>query len=85
MKEQTYKQEIELDVFNLMDAALKLADILDQPINEHGSIKVNYRFASEVIKRAQQSARIAGNELSRIASGDADLSEIYPQQKGGAA
>lgn len=29
MKKQTYKQKIELDVFNLMDATLNLADLAE--------------------------------------------------------
>lgn len=83
MKEQTFKERIELDVLNLMDAALELADIASQPIDKHGMITVGYEFISEIIQRAQRAIRIVGDELSWIASGDADLSEIYPEMKGG--
>ena len=83
MKEQTYKQLIESMVYNLMYSALELADIIDQRVNEHGIIIVQYQLASEIIHRLQQSAKDAANELSWIASGSADLSEIYPEMKGG--
>lgn len=83
MKEQTYKEKIELNVFNLMYSALELADITDQPVDEHGLIKACYKETSEAIQRVQRAAKRVGNELSWIASGDADLSEIYPELKGG--
>ena len=82
MKEQTYKQLIESMVYDLMHYALELADIIDQRVNEHGMIAVPYNFASEIICHVQQSAKAAANELSWIASGSADLSEIYPEMKG---
>ena len=84
MKEQTYKADLERWVYDLMYSALELADITDQPIAENGLIKVQYQFASELIRRVQQAAKRVATELSWIASGDADLSEIYPEMKGGA-
>lgn len=82
MKEkETYKEQIDREIHDLIYSALELADIIDQPINEHGMITVNYQFASEIIHRAQQSAKTVGNELSWIVSGLADLTEIYPEVK----
>ena len=81
----TYKQSIESMVYNLMYSALELADIIDQDINEHGMITVQYQFASQIIKGAQQAAKDVAEELTSIVSGFVDLSEIYPEQKGGAA
>ena len=85
MKEQTYKADLERWVYDLMYSALELADITDQPIAENGLIKVQYQFASELIRRVQQAAKRVADELSWIASGCADLSEIYPEMKGGEA
>ncbi len=82
MKE-TYKQQIEREVYNLMCSALGLANILDQRINEHGMITVSYQFASEIIHQLQQSAKRAADELEFIASGYADIEELYPNLKGG--
>ena len=84
MKEQTYKADLERWVYDLMYSALELADITDQPIAGNGLIKVQYQFASELIHRVQQAAKRVADELSWIASGDADLSELYPELKGGA-
>lgn len=63
--------------------ALELADIFDQVINEHGMITVDYQSASETVSHVQRLAKCAASELSWIASGCADLSEIYPEMKGG--
>ena len=84
MKEQTYKADLERWVYDLMYSALELADITDHTVDEHGLIKVQYQFASKLIHRVQQAAKRVATELSWIASGDADLSEIYPEMKGGA-
>ena len=83
MKEQSYKADLDRWVYDLMYSALELADITDQTVDEHGLIKVCYKETSEVIQRVQRAAKRVANELSWIASGDADLSEIYPEMKGG--
>lgn len=90
MKEkETYKEALERHVYDLMYSALELADITDQTVDAHGLIKVQQQFASELIRRVQRAAKDVANELSWIASGDADLSELYPQlyaqKEGGAA
>ncbi len=86
MKEQSYKADINRWVYDLMHAALELSSILDTYI-EKGMVKVDYLTTAQLIKNAQISARIVADELSFIASGDADLSELYPhlyaQEKGG--
>lgn len=83
MKEQSYKADLERRVYDLMSSALGLADIIDQNVDKQGLMRVQYQLASELIRRTQQAAKVVADELSWIASGDADLSEIYPQLKGG--
>lgn len=81
MKEQTpnYNQM----AYNLLDAATNLSNILGWNPDEHGFIKINYADAAVIIATMQRNAKVVADELSWIASGDADLSEIYPQLKGG--
>ena len=73
-----------LMAYNLLDAVTALAGILDQPIKGN-CVRVNYQHAARLICNAQMTAKSAAEELSWIASGDADLPEAYPWQKGGDA
>lgn len=58
MKETT----IGLLALNLLDAALSLAGILDQPVKGN-CITVNYQYASELICSMQMVAKMAADEL----------------------
>lgn len=51
---------------DLMFAALALVEIIDQPIDENGMIKVQYQFASKKIHVAQLTAKSAADELDII-------------------
>lgn len=51
--------------YNLLDAATALAGILDQSI-ESNCIKVNYRYASQLITNMLLSARAVADELTFI-------------------
>ena len=51
--------------YDLLDAATALAGILDQTI-EGNCIKVNYRYASQLITNVLLSARAAADELTFI-------------------
>ena len=55
-----------LMAYNLLDAALSLAGILDQPVKGN-YITVNYQYASELISSMQVVAKSAADELSLIA------------------
>lgn len=48
--------------YNLLDAATALAGILDQRI-ERNSVRVNYQYASELIRDVQVTAKSAADEL----------------------
>lgn len=63
-----------LMAYNLLDAALSLAGILDQPV-ERRCIKVNYQFASELINAAQMAAKSAVDELLLI---EQERKEAHP-------
>lgn len=54
-----------LMAYNLLDAALSLAGILDQTI-EGNCIKVNYRYASQLITNVLMTAKTAADELTFI-------------------
>ena len=58
MKETT----IGLEALNLLDTALSLAGILDQPVKD-SCITVNYQYASELICSMQMAAKMAADEL----------------------
>lgn len=55
-----------LMAYNLLDAALSLAGILDQPVKGN-CITVNYQYASELVSSMQVVAKSAADELSLIA------------------
>ena len=52
-----------LMAYNLIDAALSLAGILDQTI-EGNCIKVSYRYASQLIANVLMTAKTAADELT---------------------
>ena len=62
MKETT----IGLLALNLLDTALALAGILDQPVKGK-CIMLNYQYASELVCSMQMAAKSAADELSLIA------------------
>ena len=55
---------IERKVYSLMEGALALSQILDQPVDKKGMISVNYSFASELIRDAQLGAMEAADLLT---------------------
>ncbi len=69
--------------FGLLDAATNLSNILSWSPDEKGFIRIRFSDVAEIILAMQQSAKRAADELSWIASGCAELSEICPCQKGG--
>lgn len=52
-----------LMAYNLLDAAVALAGILDQTIEEN-CVRVNYQWASKLIRDVQQAAKSAADELN---------------------
>ncbi|MDE7427558.1 MAG: hypothetical protein K2M79_07145 [Muribaculaceae bacterium] len=58
-------QNLSLMAYNLLDAATALAGILDQRI-ERNCVRVNYQYASELIRDVQISAKSAASELMFI-------------------
>lgn len=83
MKEkETYKEKMEGWVYDLMYSALELSSILGTSV-KNGMVKVNYQSTAELIRHLQAAALKVADELALIASGGADLSEIYPEMKGG--
>lgn len=55
-----------LAAYNLLDAVTALSEILDQPIDEKGNIKVKLTHASELIVSAQICARSAIDKIHDI-------------------
>lgn len=60
MKEQT--PNYALMAYNLLDAAVSLAGIIDQPLKGN-LISVNFAYAAELIRNVQSTAKCAVDEL----------------------
>ncbi len=53
---------LSLMAYNLLDAAVSLAGIIDQPIKGN-CITVNFSFAAELIRNVQSTVKSAADEL----------------------
>lgn len=60
--------------YDLLAAVTALAEILDQPIEKNGIIRVQYQFASEIIHAAQLAARTAAQEITGLVDDTTHLS-----------